>query len=156
VGKYVIDARAQSRAPREAVWALLADIDSWSRWGAWQTTELEREGSPVPEGVGAIRRLVRRPVTTREQVTAFESPRRLAYDMLSGLPLRDYRGEVTLADMADGTEIHWHSEFDARIPGTGSLLRRQLEAFIADTAARLAREAERGATPGGRGRRAPA
>jgi hypothetical protein len=146
VGKYVIDAQARSRAPRETVWALVADVNTWSEWGAWQATELEQEGSPVPEGVGAIRRLVRKPVTTREQVTAFEPPGRFAYEMLSGLPLGDYKAEVTLTDIADGTEIRWRSEFDARIPGTGSLLRRQLGGFIADTAKRLARAAEQRAS----------
>lgn len=63
--------------------------------------------------------------------------------MLSGLPLRDYHGQVTLTESPEGTEIHWRTEFDAKIPGTGALLRRQLDSFIADTAKRLAREAER-------------
>jgi hypothetical protein len=143
MGKYVIDVSAQSRAPRDVVWGLLSDIDTWSKWGAWQTSRLEREGSPTPEGVGAIRRMIRRPVTTREEVTAFEPPDRLGYRMLSGLPLRDYQGQVTLTDSPEGTEIHWRTEFDAKIPGTGGLLRRQLDSFIADAAKRVAREAER-------------
>ena len=75
-----------------------------------------------------------------------EPPSRFAYEMLSGLPLRDYQAEVTLTDSAEGTEIHWHSEFDARIPGTGPLLRRQLGGVVADTAERLARAAEKRAS----------
>jgi hypothetical protein len=142
VGKYVIDATARSRAPREAVWELLADARSWSEWGAWQTSELEREGSPPPGGVGAIKRMIRRPVTTREEVTVFEPPSALGYTLLSGLPLRDYQGRVTLTDSPEGTEIRWRTEFDAKIPGTGGLLRRQLGGFIADTAQCLARAAE--------------
>jgi hypothetical protein len=143
MGRYVIDARARSQAPREAVWSLVADARSWSEWGPWQKAELEREGSPPPDGVGAVRRLTRRPVVSREEVIVFEPASRLEYKLLSGLPVRDYRGRITLADADGDTEIHWHSEFDRRFPGTGSLMRRQLEGFVQDVATRLAREAER-------------
>jgi uncharacterized protein YndB with AHSA1/START domain len=142
--RYAIDARAHSNAPPEAVWALLANGRSWSEWGPWQKAELEQEGTPPPDGIGAIRRLIRRPVVTVERVVAFEPPRRLVYEMLSGLPLRGYQATVTLAEAEGGTAIHWHSEFEgAKIPGTASLFRRMLDGFIADVAQRIAREAER-------------
>ncbi len=143
VGKHVIEAKAHSRARRDVVWRILADGGSWSRWGPWTKSELEREGSPPPGGVGAIKRLVRRPMTIREEVTEFEPQSRYGYRLLSGLPARDYRAQVTLSDAADGTEIHWHSEFDARFPGTGALVRRSLQTAVTDVASRLAREAER-------------
>jgi hypothetical protein len=79
----------------------------------------------------------------REEVTEFEPPSRYGYRLLSGLPVRDYRAQVTLSDAADGTEIHWHSEFDARFPGTGGLVRRSLQRVVRDVASRLAAEAER-------------
>jgi hypothetical protein len=144
MGRHVIEETARSRAPRAAVWALVADGRSWSRWGPWQKAELEREGSPPPDGVGAIRLLTRRPVTSREEVVAFEPPERLRYRMLGGLPVRGYEAQVTLSDDDGGTLIRWRSEFDAKIPGTGALLRRSLAGFIRDVAERLAREAERG------------
>src|SRR5687768_5422684 len=109
MGRYVIDARARSNAPREAVWSLLANGCSWSEWGPWQKAELEREGTPLPDGVGAIRRLLRRQVLTRERVTAFEPGTRLGYELLSGLPLRGYHCEVTLSEADGGTEVHWHT-----------------------------------------------
>jgi hypothetical protein len=144
MGRYVIDARARSTASREAVWSLLANGRSWSAWGPWQKAELEQEGTPPPDGVGAIRRLIRRPVVTRERVIAFEPGSRLGYELLSGLPLRGYVGNVTLSDTGGGTEIHWHTEFDgAKIPGTAGLFRRMLQGFVADVAERVAKEAER-------------
>jgi polyketide cyclase/dehydrase/lipid transport protein len=143
MGKHVIDARAHSQAPPDVVWQVLADGRGWAQWGPWQKAELEREGSPPPDGLGAIRRLIRRPVTTREEVTVFEPPSRFGYEMLSGLPFRGYRAEVTLSEAEGGTDIRWRSEFDAKIPGTGSLFRRQLGGFIADVVKRVAREAER-------------
>jgi hypothetical protein len=143
VGKQVIDAKTHSRAPRDVLWNILADGGSWSRWGPWTKSELEREGSPPPGGVDSIKRLARGRMTIREEVTEFEPPSRYGYRLLSGLPVRDYRAQVTLSDAADGTEIHWHSEFDVRFPGTGGLVRRSLQRAVRDVASRLAAEAER-------------
>jgi hypothetical protein len=64
--------------------------------------------------------------------------------MRSGLPLRGYRGEVTLTEAeGGGTDVRWRSEFEPKVPGTGGLYRRILSSFIADTAKRLAAAAER-------------
>jgi len=103
------------------------------------------------QGVGEIRRFRSGRVTSRERVVALEPPRRFAYEFLSGLPIRDYRAEVTLAPTAEaGTAIRWRSSFRAKIPGTGWVLRRSLTRFIAKTAEGLAREAEQ-RTHGGMG-----
>jgi hypothetical protein len=138
-----IEARAHSAAGREAVWRVVADAPGWSRWGAWQKAELEREGDPPPAGLGAVKALTRRPVVSREEVTVFEPPARFGYRLLSGLPLRGYEAEITLADApGGGTDITWRSQFEPKIPGTGGLFRRSLGRFIQDAAERLAREAE--------------
>jgi uncharacterized protein YndB with AHSA1/START domain len=140
----VIEGRARSQADRETVWRVVADAPGWSRWGAWQKAELEREGDPPPGGVGAIKALTRRPVVSREEVTVFEPPSRLGYRLLSGLPLRDYEATIVLTDApGGGTDIVWRSQFEPKVPLTGGLFRRSLGGFIQDTADRLAREAER-------------
>ena len=140
----VIEGRALSRADRERVWRVVADAPAWSRWGAWQKAELEREGDPPPGGVGAVKALTRRPVVSREEVTVFEPPTRLGYRLLSGLPLRDYEATIVLTEApGGGTDIVWRSQFEPKIPLTGGLFRRSLGRFIQDTAERLAREAER-------------
>jgi uncharacterized protein YndB with AHSA1/START domain len=136
-----VDVEAHSAAPPERVWALLADARSWTRWAGFEEAHVE-EG----EGVGEVRRYRRGRVTGRERVTALEFPRRFAYEFLSGLPVRDYRAEVTLTPPSDtGTHIRWRSRFAAKIPGTGWLLRRRLRRFLAEPAEGLAREAERDA-----------
>ena len=140
---HVVEAHARSAAPREAVWPLVADARGWSRWGAWRSAEIEREGKPPPGGLGAIKALTsgkRRPIVSREEVTEFEPPSRLGYRLLSGLPLRDYEASITLVDApGGGTDITWRSQFDPKIPLTGGLFRRTLQKFIQDTAERLAR-----------------
>jgi hypothetical protein len=143
----VVETNAHSAAPREAVWRVVADAGGWSRWGAWRAAEIEREGTPPPAGLGAIKVLTsetRRPVVSREEVTVFEPPSRFGYKLLSGLPLRDYNATIALTEAAGGgTEIAWRSQFDPKIPLTGAFFRRALQRFIQDTAERLAREAER-------------
>jgi uncharacterized protein YndB with AHSA1/START domain len=144
VPRNVVEATARSSAPRDVVWRVLADARSWSSWGDWQTTELEREGDPPPDGVGAIRRFTRRPVTTREQVVMFDPPSRFAYTLLSGIPVRDYRAQVTLTEAGNGgTNIHWESRFDAKLRGTDAALRKLVGSVIADVALKLAKAAER-------------
>jgi uncharacterized protein YndB with AHSA1/START domain len=137
-----VDAVVRSSASSEAVWALLADARGWCRWAPFRTSILEREGSPVPDGVGALRRFGSGPVVSREVVVVFDPPRRLVYELRSGLPLRDYRAEVTLTPDRSGTQIAWRSHFRPRIPATGWLFRMFLQRFITDVATRLARRAE--------------
>jgi hypothetical protein len=119
VGRQVIDVKKYSPAPRDVVWNILADGGSWSQWGPWTKSEVDREGSPPPGGVGSVKRLARGRLTICEEVTEFEPPSRYGYQLL---PVRNYRAQVTLSDAGGGTDIHWHSEFDARFPGTGGLV----------------------------------
>ena len=133
-----IDVKAHTKAPAERVFALLADAPSWSRWAPFDEAVVEQG-----DGVGEVRRFRTGRVTSRERVTVLERPRRFGYELLSGLPIRDYRAEVTLTpDPGGGTQIRWHSKFAAMVPGTGWIMRRRLGRFIAETAAGLARAAE--------------
>jgi hypothetical protein len=144
VPRIVVEATARSSAPREVVWNTLANGRSWSDWGDWQKTEYEREGDPAPDGVGAIRRFTRRPVTTREEVVLFEPPSRFAYTLLSGIPVTDYRADVTLTESGDGgTNIHWESKFDSRHRALDPLMRPLVRRVIGDVAKSLASAAER-------------
>ncbi len=86
-----VDAEARSAAPPERVWALLADPRSWTRWAGFD--EVHVEGG---EGVGEVRQNRRGRITGRYRVVVFEAPHRYAYESTSALPVRDYRGDVTL------------------------------------------------------------
>jgi uncharacterized protein YndB with AHSA1/START domain len=134
-----VEAEARSAAPPERVWTLLADARSWTRWARFD--EVQVEGG---EGVGEIRRNRRGRITGRDRVVVFDAPRHYAYELASALPVRDYRGDVTLTPVSDGgTDIRWRSQFAPTIPGTGWLLRCGLRRFVAELTEGLAREAER-------------
>lgn len=138
-----INVEVTTPAPAAAVYALLREGATWPRWSPLGSFAMERPGHPESEGLGAVRVFCTGRVTTREEVVELVDDRRFSYRMLSGLPLRDYRSDIDLLPTDDGTIITWHSAFDAKIPGTGRLLRRALGQFIERCARGLAAEAGR-------------
>ncbi len=147
MSRYVIDTRARSSAAPSAVFALLADGRTWPVWGAWTRFELEAPAPGGGEGPGAVRvftsRVLGRTVVSRERVLEVVPGRSLSYELLSGLPLRGYTGRVEVVPDGEGSVVHWHSEFDSAPGGAGWFYRAVLQRFIADTARRVARYAER-------------
>ena len=132
---------AHSDASPETVFEVLADIPRWHEWAGpmiRQSTR-DRDGSPDPNGVGAVRRLGSRPYFSREEIVELSPPHRLVYTLLSGMPVRDYRSEVDLRPGPDGrgTTISWRSTFHPKVPGTGWLLNRFMNWIIAGVASRL-------------------
>jgi uncharacterized protein YndB with AHSA1/START domain len=138
-----ISVEARSNAAPDRVWELLADAASWARWAPFDEAELESEGAPKPEGIGALRRFRHGRRVTRERVVTFEPPSRFSYELVSGLPIRDYRADVTLAADNGGTLISWESRFRGKFPVPAALVKPTLERFVRDTAEGLARAAER-------------
>ncbi len=105
-------------APPETVWEILADHRGMPGWTALRSAELEREGDPAPNGVGAIRKL-KPPAgpALREEVTRFEPGERLDYRLLSGAPVRDYEAKVILTPAGGDTHLDWSVTFQPRLPG---------------------------------------
>ena len=136
----VVNRRAD--APIDMVWALVSHAETWHDWASFTTSTLEREGAPTPDGVGAVRRFGFPVYTSREEVVAFEAPTHLGYVLRSGLPLRDYRSDITLTAAGDGTDIEWRSSFESR-PANGWFWSVFLGFMLRDFARRLARAAER-------------
>lgn len=130
-------------APPEAVWALLSDVGTWTRWGPWETAGLERPGRDSAQGPGAVRRLCVGRWTLRELVEVAEAPRHLRYRLLSGMPVRDYVADVRLDPAPDGaTQLSWSARFVPRVPGSGRLLSRRLTAVLGEVSSRLTAFAE--------------
>lgn len=136
-----VEVYAHAAAPVESVWRWLADARSWSTWARFSYSELEREGFPAPDGVGAIRRFGSSGVVSREQILECDPPHHLAYTLLSGMPVRHYRADVTLTPDGDGTLIAWRSSFLPRYPGTGAALAGFMRFVLKDIATRLAKHA---------------
>jgi hypothetical protein len=125
-----ISVKAWTSATPAEVYRLLRDGTTWPLWSPLDSFELEREGADGGESLGARRVFRTGRSTSREEIVELQPDRRFSYALLSGLPLRDYRADVDLAPRDGGTEIHWHSRFHAKYPGTGVLFRTALGKFI--------------------------
>jgi hypothetical protein len=125
-----ISKRAWTTASASEVYALLRDGATWPVWSPLETFRLEAEGPDGGESLGAIRVFTTGRATSREEIVVLDADRSFGYSLLSGLPLKGYRALVDLEPRDGGTEIHWHSTFRAKFPGTGGLYRRFLGAFI--------------------------
>lgn len=97
----------------QRVFDVLADIPNWSKWGGplIMRSWVERPGDPPPGGVGAIRALGTKHVGSREEIAAYDPPRHLAYTILSGAPVRNYRADVTIAPDGTGSRITWEGSY---------------------------------------------
>ncbi len=143
------EAHRRIDAPRQVVWDVIADVDSWKEWGNYQVSEHEREGDPAPGGIGAIRVTARKPVRVREEVEIWEPPSRFGYTLLSGLPVRDNHAVVTLSEAGqNATNLHWQSRFDAKIRGADGISRMLANKVLADICKQVGAEAERRARAG--------
>jgi GNAT superfamily N-acetyltransferase len=134
-------------ASPEAVWELLADHAGMASWAPVRSAARERDGDPAPNGVGAIRSLGSATGRLREEITAFEPPRRIASRLLSGAPVRDYQALVELSPRDDGTEVAWSASFTTRVPGVRLVVSRTLAALVRGLVAETERRTDAGTRP---------
>jgi uncharacterized protein YndB with AHSA1/START domain len=132
-----LEVTVRSGAPVERVWALLSDATTWSSWARFSHSSYAEEGEGT-HGVGAVRSFGAGPIRSKERVVAFDPPTHFAYELLSGLPVKGYRADVTLAPEGEGTTITWASTWTSGWPGMGWFLRRTVK----DIATSLVRGAE--------------
>jgi uncharacterized protein YndB with AHSA1/START domain len=142
VAQLSVEAEAVSQAAPEAVWPLVSDADRYSQWGPWRASGYLSSGDPGSGGVGAIRWMQYGHVKTVEQVLAADGPRRLVYTVVGGIPVRNYRAEVTLTPAGDGTHIRWAATWDRTLGGR--IVHRRLRVLYPDIMARLIAAADRG------------
>ena len=92
-------------APPEVVFDVLTHHRRYADFTPMRRSELEREGDPAPNGVGAIRALTSVGPPLREEVLTYEPPARFSYRVLSGVPVRNHVGTVELTPDGEGTLV---------------------------------------------------
>jgi uncharacterized protein YndB with AHSA1/START domain len=115
----VFDALTNHRGIADYVWAV-------------RRSTLDREGTPAPNGVGAVRRLEALGPAIVEEIIEYQRPTRYAYKMLSGAPVRDHVGTVELREAGTGTEVSWHLRSIPAVPGLGLVLSPLLKKVIGE------------------------
>jgi hypothetical protein len=144
MSKITIRVEATARADPETAFALLKDGATWPAWSLFTGYELERPGSPDPLGVGCVRVFITPVSRVREEVVELAAGRRLAYVLLSGLPLREYRAHVDLTPRSDGScQIAWTSSFRPDPAWMGWFWRWFMRRTMRQVAGQLASAAER-------------
>ena len=139
--KVTFTVSAWSAAPPAVVYDLLCQGATWPQWSPIGSFRLEREGRDGGESLDAIRVFTTATVHSREELVGFEPGRSFSYSALSGLPIRDHRADVTLAESDGGTAISWREGFQVKIPGTAWQYKLFLRWFVQRCADGLARHA---------------
>src|SRR5260370_34834065 len=130
----------------EVVWSLLSDVMVYAQVVPWRTSGYRSEGDAAANGKGAVYWLegskrygFRYPVSV-EEILDVEPGKRLAYTVLRGIPVRNYRAEVTLTPSPDGTLIRWGASWDRTL--LGRLVYRPLRNLYPITVTGLVQAAE--------------
>lgn len=134
-----IELSARIAAPRERVFDVLADHEGMVLWTQAREVVLRHPGDPPPNGVGAVRVIRARGFAVEEEILAYERPKRMAYRISAGVPVRDHHAEIVLEPDGAGTRVLWSVRFRPRVPGTGWLLRPLFEAALRGMLSQLER-----------------
>ena len=146
-----VEAERTAQAAPATVWALVSDATMYPRWGPWSEAGYRRPGDASPRGSGAVywlrsaRRYGLRRLVMVEKILDVDEGRSLAYTVIGGIPVRNYRAEVTLAPDAGGTCIRWVASWDRTLGGR--LVHRSLRKAYPQIVGDLARAAEKQAAP---------
>jgi Polyketide cyclase / dehydrase and lipid transport len=146
MGRLHVEAEQDTWAAPGAIWTLISDATRYPEWGPWSAGGYQRQGDTSARGAGAVqwlrssrRAYLRYPVSI-EKILEAEEGRRLAYTVIGGIPVRNYRAEVTLTPVTNGTRIRWTAAWDATL--AGRIVRRTLRKLYPQIVADLVTAAE--------------
>jgi hypothetical protein len=135
-------------ASPETVFDVLTDHRRYAEMTPLRKSELAREGEPAPNGVGSIRVLSAVGPPLREETIAYQRPTRFSYKLLSGLPVRDHVGTVSLEPNGAGTKVTYAVRTTATVPVAGSVVVGVVKQGVKQLLNGVSAEAERRAAAG--------
>ena len=120
-----VAAEGITSADPEVVWSLVADANGYPSWGPWNDGGYQ-PAAAGPSRKGSVQWFRYGRHTTVEEILEVDEPRRLVYTVLSGMPVRNYRAEVTLTPAAPkGTSVRWTATWDGTF--MGRMVHRRLQ-----------------------------
>ena len=126
MGELHVEATGTTVAAVDTVWALVADANTYAQWGPWSDGGYEPP-SNGPSRPGSVQwfRFGRR-TKSIEKVLEVDPPTKIVYTVVRGIPVKNYRAEVTLTpNDPGGTSIRWAATWDKTL--MGRLVRRKLQ-----------------------------
>lgn len=130
-------------APPETVFDVLTDHRRYAELTPLRKSLLEREGEPAPNGVGSIRVLSAVGPPLREETIVYERPTRFSYKLLSGLPVRDHVGTVSLEADGSGTKVTYAVRTNPTLPVVGGVVVAVVKQGVTQLLNGVSAEAER-------------
>jgi uncharacterized protein YndB with AHSA1/START domain len=127
MGQLQVEAEGTTLADMNTVWALVADANTYAQWGPWNDGGYDppAQGPSRPGSVQWFR--FGRHTTSVERILEVDPPRRIVYTVERGIPVKNYRAEVTLTpDASSGTTIRWAATWESTL--LGRLVHRKLQA----------------------------
>lgn len=137
-----VGATRYTSASAAIAYDIAQDSSGYPVWGAIGSFEEVRQGTESRYGKGSERIYRTGIFTIREDVVAAEPDRYVAYRLISGFPLKDYLGEITITREDTRTRVDWYSTF---IPpkGFGWFWRAFMQRVLTTMTEALVVEAER-------------
>jgi uncharacterized protein YndB with AHSA1/START domain len=133
-------------APPEVVFDVLTNHRGYADITPVRRVELEREGDPAPDGVGAIRVVHSVGPALREEIVAYERPTRFSYTVLSGAPIRDHIGNADLSAAGEGTKVVYAVHMTPTVPLIGAAVVFVIKQAVSRLLDGVTKESERLAT----------
>ncbi|HEY5190115.1 MAG TPA: SRPBCC family protein [Solirubrobacteraceae bacterium] len=131
---YAVAEQRVDAAP-DAVWQRLSDLEAMESWSGL-SVRVDRSGPPA---IGTRRRLKMFGSWVTEEIVGWDPPNGYAYRLISGAPLSDHHGEVSVTADGRGSRVRWAVRFRSRLPLSGPLIATLVQHRIAHALAGLAR-----------------
>lgn len=138
----------QIEAPPQTVFDVITDHRLYAKITPVPKATLEREGTPAPNGVGAIRVIGGAGPSLREEVVSYEPPSRFSYTVLTGAPIRNHLGTVELSPEGDGTRMVYAVRMAPTLPLAGAPVVAAIKLGIKVLIRGVIKESERRAANG--------
>ncbi len=140
MGELRVEAEGTTLADVDTVWALVSDANTYAQWGPWSDGGYDppAKGPSLPGSVQWFR--FGRRTTSVEKILAVDAPSRIVYTVVRGIPVKNYRAEVTLTpNVPSGTSIRWSATWDDTLMGRlvhrklQTVYRQVMDALVAET-----------------------
>ncbi len=120
----VVSRQVTIEAPREAVWATLADIGSVSQWNPVVTHSVETSDEGREAGIGSARHcdLPGSMGAIEEVVTDWDELTSMEYEVSGAKMMRSMRARFDLENAGDATRVTMTSEFSMILGPIGALM----------------------------------
>jgi len=140
MGELHVEAEGTTLAEADTVWALVADANTYAQWGPWNDGGYDppAKGPSLPGSVQWFR--FGRRTTSVEKILEVDAPSRIVYTVMRGIPVKNYRAEVTLTpNVPRGTSIRWAATWENTLMGRlvhrklQTVYRQVLDALVAES-----------------------